>query len=126
MWINFQRVNPTLKLSWHPKNVFFENLVWGFILKTRKMGFQSLFQKCQKNNQLKDRNNRLLHAVLSKQPVEICHYCMKMGHTIRFCRVRMFFVPKCILNWVPKVSKVPKTPINIIGPKFIRGPNLAS
>ena len=64
--------------------------------------------------------------VLSKQPVEICHYCMKRGHTIRFCRVRRFFVPKGILKWVPKVSKVPKTPTNIIGPKFIRGPNLAS
>ena len=65
-------------------------------------------------------------VVLSKQPVEICHYCMKMGHTIRLCRVRRFSVPKGILKWVPKVSKVPKTPTNIIGPKFIRGPNLAS
>jgi len=60
------------------------------------------------------------HVVLSKQPVEICHYCMKMGHTIRFCRVRRLSVPKGILKWVPKV------PTNIIGPKFIRRPNLAS
>jgi len=65
-------------------------------------------------------------VVLSKQPVEICHYCMKRSHTIRFCRVRRFSVPKGILKWVPKVSKVPKTPTNIIGPKFIREPNLAS
>ena len=64
--------------------------------------------------------------VLSKQLVEICHYCMKRGHTIRFCKVRRFFVPKGILKWVPKVSKVPKVPTNIIGSKFIRGPNLAS
>jgi len=34
----------------------------GFNLKTRKMGFQSLYQKCQKNNRLKNRNNRLLHV----------------------------------------------------------------
>jgi len=65
-------------------------------------------------------------VVLSKQPVEVCHYCMKMGHTIRFCRVRRFFVPKGILKWVPKVSKVCKVPTYIIGPKFIRVPNLAS
>ena len=62
-------------------------------------------------------------VILSKQPIEICHYCMKRGHTIRFCRVRRFSFPKGILKWVPKVSKVPT---NIIGPKFIRGPNLAS
>ena len=61
--------------------------------------------------------------VLSKKPVEICHYCMKRGHTIRFCKVKRFSVPKGILKCVPKVSKVPT---NIIGPKFIRGPNLAS
>jgi len=63
-------------------------------------------------------------VVLSKQLVEICHYCMKRGHTVRFCRVRRFSVPKGILKWIPKVSKVPKAPTNIIGPKFIRGPNL--
>jgi len=64
-------------------------------------------------------------VVLLKQPVKIFFYCMKKGHTVRFCRVRRFFVHKCILKWVPKVSKVPKAPTNIIGPKFIRGPNLA-
>ena len=44
---------------------------------------------------------------------------MKNDHTVRFCRVRRFFVPKGILKWVPKA------PTNIIGPKFIREPNLA-
>ena len=48
---------------------------------------------------------------------------MKKGHTVRFCRVRKFYVHKGILKWV---SKLPKAPTNIIGPKFIRGPNLAS
>jgi len=52
-------------------------------------------------------------VVLSKPLVEICHYCMKMGHFVRFCRVRWFFVPKGILKWVPKV---PKALTNIIGP----------
>ena len=34
----------------------------GFNPQNKKMGFQSLFRKCQKNNRLKDRNNRLLHV----------------------------------------------------------------
>ena len=65
-------------------------------------------------------------VVLSKQSAKICFYCMRKGHTVRFCRVRSFSVPKGTLKWVPKVSKVPKAPTNFIGPKFIRGPNLAS
>jgi len=44
-------------------------------------------------------------VVLSKQSVEICHYCMKRGHTIRFCRVRRFSLPKGILKWVSKVLR---------------------
>ena len=64
-------------------------------------------------------------VVFLKQPVKICFYFIKKGHTIRLCRVRRVFVPNGILKWVPKVSKVPKAPTNIIGPKFIRGPNLA-
>jgi len=51
---------------------------------------------------------------------------MKNGHIVRFCRVRRFSIPKGILKWVPWVFKVPKLPTNIIGPTFIRGPNLAS
>jgi len=43
-----------------PQKCVFEKS--GLIPKTRKMGFQSLFQKCQKNNRLKDLNNRLLHV----------------------------------------------------------------
>jgi len=45
---------------------------------------------------------------------------MKMGHIVKFCRVRRFSFSKGILKWVSK------GPNNIIGPKFIRGPNLVS
>ena len=64
--------------------------------------------------------------VFSKQPVKTCFYCMKKGHTVRFCRVRRFSVPKGILKWIPKVSKIPKASTNVTGPKFIRGQNLVS
>jgi len=51
---------------------------------------------------------------------------MKRGHSVRFCNIGKYFVPKVILKWVPKVSEVPKTSTNIIGLKFIRVPHLAS
>jgi len=44
---------------------------------------------------------------------------MNKGHIVRFCKARRFVVPKGLLKWVPKV------PINIIGPKFIRRSNLS-
>jgi len=62
----------------------------------------------------------------SKQPIITCFYCMKRGRSVRFYNIRKYFVPKGILKWVPKVSEVPKTSTKIIGPKLIRGPNLAS
>ena len=55
----------------------------------------------------------------SKQPVVCCFYCMRKGHFMRFCKVRKILVPRGLLKWVPKVVT------NIIGTKFIRGPNLA-
>jgi len=85
LWINFQRVNLTLKLSWHPKNVFLENLVLGLIHKARKMGFQSVFQKCQKNNRLKNRNNWLLHVFIAGREATLLH-SVKLGN-IMFLKV---------------------------------------
>ena len=38
----------------------------------------------------------------SKQPVVSCFYCMKKGHSVRFCRVRKFSIPRGVLKWVPK------------------------
>ena len=95
---------------------FLARLGWGLIQTARTNLFQNPFQDFFEKQPV----------VLSKQLVEICHYCMKRGHTIRFCSVRRFYVPKGILKWVPKISKVPKVPTNIIGPKFIRGPNHVS
>ena len=55
---NFETVLPSQKCV-------FEKSGWGLIHKTRKVGFQSLFQKCQKNNRLKNRNNLLLHVFIA-------------------------------------------------------------
>ena len=58
----------------------------------------------------------------SKQPVVCCFYCMRKGYSVRFCKIRKLG----ILKWVPKNPKVPNNQINIHGPKFIRGPDLAT
>jgi len=49
---------------------------------------------------------------------------MKRGHSVRFYKIRKFSVPKGVMKWVPKNSKVPNDQTNGKGPKFVRGPNL--
>ena len=78
------------------------------------MGFQSLFQKCQKKQPIEK----------SKQPVVTCFYCMQRGHSIRFCKIRKYFVPKGIMRWIPKDSEVPSDKCKTKGPTFVRGPIL--
>ena len=35
-----------------------------------------------------------LPIVKSKQPVVTCFYCMERGHSVRFCKIRKYSVPK--------------------------------
>jgi len=44
--------------------------------------------------------------VKSKQPVVTCFYCMKRGHSIRFCKIRKYYVPKGFMKWIPKGCEV--------------------
>jgi len=64
--------------------------------------------------------------VKSKQPVVTCFYCMKRGHSVRFCKIRKYSVPKGFMRWIPKNSEVPSDESNSRGPIFIRGPNLCT
>ena len=32
---------------------------------------------------------------------------MKRGHSVRFCKIRKYYVPKGIMRWIPKSSKDP-------------------
>jgi len=36
----------------------------------------------------------------SKQLVVTCFYCMKRGHSVRFCKIRKYFVPKGFMIWI--------------------------
>jgi len=98
------------------QNCVFGKTGLGFNPQSKKTEFSKSFSKLLDKQPIEK----------SKQPVVTCLYYMKRGHSVRFCNIRKFFVPKAILKWVPKVYEVPKTSTNIIGPKFIRGPNLAS
>ena len=62
--------------------------------------------------------------VKSKQPVVTCFYCMKKGHSVRFCKIRKFYVPRGFMKWIPKGCEVPKEKKKSIGPTFVKGPNL--
>jgi len=88
----------------------------GFNPQSKNSGCSKPFSTIMKNQSVK----RL------KQPVVCCFYCMKKGHSVRFCKIRKFSVPKGILKWVPKNPKVPCNQINIHGLKFVRGPDLAT
>ena len=94
------------------QSVFLGNLVWVLTHKAKIVDVQTII----KNQSVKK----------SKQPVICCFYCMRKGHSVRFYKIRNFFVPKGILKWVPKNPKVPWNQINIHGPKFVRGPDLAT
>ena len=88
----------------------------GFNPQSKTSGCTKPFSTITKNQSVK----RL------KQTVVYCFYCMRKGHSVRFCKIRKFFVPKGILMWVPKNHKVPWNHINIHGPKFVRGPDLTT
>jgi len=51
---------------------------------------------------------------------------MKRGHSVRFCKIRKYSVPKGILQWIPKVCEVSNDKDKSKGPTFVRGPNLVA
>ena len=62
----------------------------------------------------------------SKQPIVTCFYCMKIGHSVRFCKIRIFFVPRVFMKWIPKCNKDSIDECKQNGPTFIRGLNLCT
>ena len=40
--------------------------------------------------------------VKTKQPVVTCFYCMKKGHSVRFCKIRKNYLTKGFMRWIPK------------------------
>ena len=88
MWISFQKVNPTLRVSWHLKIMFFGKAGLGFNPQNK---FSNSFSKVPEKQPIEK----------SKQSVVTYFYCMKRGHSVRFCKIRKYFVPKGIMRWIP-------------------------
>jgi len=59
--------------------------------------------------------NYFNHNGKSTSPFVSCFYCMERGHTVRHYRVRLHYLPKGLVKWVPEGT------INKIGPKFNMG-----
>jgi len=64
--------------------------------------------------------------VKSKQPVVTCFYCMKRDHSVIFCKIRKYFVPKGIMKWIPKGCEVSNDKGKSKGPTFVKGLNLVT
>jgi len=79
------------------------------------IGFQEGFRK-----KVKKFNSFLYHGSTSYSSPVTCLYCLERGHTVRRCRTRLYYLPKGLVKWVPKGI------INLNGPKFNRGPTLAT
>jgi len=51
---------------------------------------------------------------------------MKRDNSVRYCKIKKFYVPKGVMKWIPKNPKASTYLINAHGPKFLRGPNLGA
>jgi len=88
----------------------------GFNPQSKKSGVSKLYSTVRKFQPVEK----------SKQPIVTCFYCMRRCHSVRYCKIRKFSVPKVFIKWIPKNLKASTDPINDHGPKFVRGPNLVA
>jgi len=51
---------------------------------------------------------------------------MQIGNSVRFSKIRKFYVPKGVMKWIPKNPKGSKDPFDVHEPKFVRGANLGT
>jgi len=49
---------------------------------------------------------------------------MKKGHSVRFCKIRKFFVLMGFMKWIPKECEVSNEKKKSNEPTFVKGPNL--
>jgi len=88
----------------------------GFNPQNKKNGISKPFSKVPEKQPIE----------ISKQPVVTCFYCIKRGHSVRFCKIKKYFIPKGIMRWIPKGSEVSSDKAESKGPAFVRGPNLVA
>jgi len=77
------------------QNCVFEKAGLGFNPQNKQYRFSNSFSKLSEKQSID----------LSKQPVVTCFYCMKRGHSIRFCKIRKYVVPRGFMKWIPECCK---------------------
>jgi len=96
------------------QNCVFGKSGLGFYLQSKKNKVSKPFSHAPQKQSVKK----------SFQPVVTCFYCMKKGHSVKYCRFRKILVPKGIFTWFPRCIVGSKDKSNTEGPKFIKGSNL--
>jgi len=51
---------------------------------------------------------------------------MKRDHSVRFCKIKKYFVPKGTMSWIPKGSEVSRDKVESKGSTCVREPNLVA
>jgi len=51
---------------------------------------------------------------------------MKKDHSVRFCKIRKYYVPKGFMKWITKGCEVSNDKYKPNGLTFVRGPNLVA
>ena len=74
------------------QNCVFGKAGLGFYPQSKENGISKPFSSVPENQPIKR----------TKQPVVTCFYCMKKGHSVRFCKFRKSLVPKGIFKWIPR------------------------
>jgi len=64
----------------------------------------------------KDKFSKSFLKLLEKQSVVTCFYCMKRGHSVRFCKIRKYVVPRGFMKWIPKCCEVQMMNVNQLDP----------
>ena len=108
--ISLQLENSNFENVLASQNCVFGKAGLGFYPQSKENGISKPFSSVSQNQPIKR----------TKQPVVTCFYCMKRGHSVRFCRFRKFLVPKGIFKWIPRNFDGSKDKSNMKGPKFFK------
>jgi len=112
LWISFQREKSNFENVLASQNYVFGRVGLGFNPQNKQDSFSKKFSKLS-----------------VKQPIVTCFYCMKRGHSVRFCKIRKYFFPRGFMKWIPKGCEVSNDKNKSSGPTFVRvvrGPNLVA
>jgi len=96
------------------QNCVFGKVSLGFYPQSKENGISKPFSSVSEKQPIKR----------TKQPVVTCFYCMKRGHSIRFCKFCKSLVPKGIFKWILRNFDGSKVKSKMKGPKFFKGINL--